>query len=619
MPDETNEAHQPEEVQQEVIPGAPVEQEQPVDTEDTGQVDQTEEKPQPEPIEPKAKTGFKQKLAGWRAAYMSHKKIAIPATVLVLLLAILAVPVSRYPVLGLFIKKDVIVYTIDSKTKGTVLSASIRIDGKQSLCGGKRTPYPNCLAKIPVGKHKVTAEAENYQTAEKEITVGLGKSKEQNVEVSLVATGRPVSLRINNKLTGKALTGVHIKSGKAETVTNQYGDGSIVVDPSLESIDVEISGDGYNTLKTKTPTNQTADSGVIEITPAGKVYFLSKRTGKINVMKSDLDGANAEVVLAATGNEEDGDTILLASQDWKYLALKSKRDKKPSLYLIDTTNGDKLTTMDEGDATFTLTGWSGHTFVYQVQRDKVQFWQPKRQSIKSYNAETAKINALDDTVGEGTGNSSYSGTDYKSEYQGNIILTGGTVVYTKNWSSGIYTPGNGNLSGKQNGIYTVSADGQNKKLVKGFDATTSNSIESRLYAPGEVYFRVYTNSKPEFYELENGSVQTKGDLTAKFDSVYPTYLFSPSNSKTFWAEARDGKNTLFIGDEKGDNGKTVMELSEYTAYGWYTENYLLMSKDSSELYAIGVDTQKNWSPYKITDYHKPNFIFQGYGGGYGGL
>jgi Tol biopolymer transport system component len=93
-------------------------------------------------------------------------------------------------------------------------------------------------------------------------------------------------------------------------------------------------------------------------------------------------------------------------------------------------------------------------------------------------------------------------------------------------------------------------------------------------------------------------------------------LLSPSGSNSFWAEARDGKSALFVGDQDGKNPKQVASLSEYTSYGWFTDDYLLVSKGSSELYIM---SKAGGKPQKITDYYKPSVNYQGYGGGYGGL
>ena len=94
---------------------------------------------------------------------------------------------------------------------------------------------------------------------------------------------------------------------------------------------------------------------------------------------------------------------------------------------------------------------------------------------------------------------------------------------------------------------------------------------------------------------------------------------SPSGNVTFWSETRDGKNTLFVGDGQGANQKEIAKLSDYQTYGWYTEDYLLVSKDGSELYILGKDgIKKDSEALKIMDYHKPAMSYMGYGG-YGGL
>jgi hypothetical protein len=598
----------------------------------TDDIEEVETSPEPtttepadaaEPTKPEhSKPGLKQRISRFAAYYGAHKKLMIPLTIGIILGLALAVPASRYSLLGLGLKKDFNAKILDAKTQKPVSGVTVSIKGKTTQTDQSGLAH---FTKVPVGKHHLTATKKYYNDGQTDGFVPI-KGSNGSVELSLVPTGRQVKAKVTNKVSGKPIKNAQVSAAGTDAKTDEKGEVTIVLPADKDSQDATITADGFNKLATKvkvTESETVVAENNLAVTPAGKVYFLSKRTGKINVMKSDLDGTNSAVVLAATGNEDDGDTILLASQDWKYLALKSKRagaGKQASLYLIDTSQNDKLTTMDEGDASFTMTGWSGHTFVYQVQREKVEFWQPSRHSLKSYNAESAKLNVLDNTAGEGTGASSYQGTDYKSEFIGNVILVGSTVTYTKQWTSGIYLSGNASLAGKQHGIYTVGADGQNKKLAKGFDATTISGIDAKLYEPKEVYYRVYNNDKPEFYELLNGNVSPKGDLTANFLAAYPTFLASPSNNLTFWAEERDGKNTLFVGDANGDNSKTVTELSEYVAYGWFSDEYLLLSKNSSELYIIGKDgLAAGQLPVKVTDYHKPNTIFYGYGGGYGGL
>jgi hypothetical protein len=143
--------------------------------------------------------------------------------------------------------------------------------------------------------------------------------------------------------------------------------------------------------------------------------------------------------------------------------------------------------------------------------------------------------------------------------------------------------------------------------------------EDKVENPGSIDIKFSDGAKDNFYTYANGQVKDDPTGTANsfYSADYPTYLESPSGDSTFWAEARDGKNTLFVGDPSGQDGKQIATLSDYFTYGWFSDNYLLVSKNSSELYIMPKAGSKD--PVKISDYHKPSATFYGYGGGYGGL
>jgi len=182
------------------------------------------------------------------------------------------------------------------------------------------------------------------------------------------------------------------------------------------------------------------------------------------------------------------------------------------------------------------------------------------------------------------------------------------------------SPGYLQVPGKQNTLSSINVDGTNSKVLKSVDAAQSYFSNLKLYKPGQLYFGVYssTNTNTTYYKLDtSGNITQSNTITGdSINQTYPTDLVSPSGSQTFWSEQRDGKNTLLVGDYSGNNGKQVATLSDYSPYGWYTDKYLLVSKDSSELYIMPV---AGGTPLKITDYYKPSINYQGYGGGYGGL
>lgn len=575
-------------------------------------LDTTVESPKiPEPVtEPHAKPP-KEKFdikAFWRTK--KGKVVTIAAAVALIIVVVFSIPASRYAVAGIVIKKDMTVQVVDSKTGKPVTSAQLSVAGQtaKSDKDGKVTFH-----NVAVGQYKVSAKKTYYQDSSADALVPI-LSESQLAKVSMVATGRQVPISVTNKVGGQPLANVEVAAGDSSVTTDDTGVATIVLPADKPAVNATFTLDGYNeTTADIAVTEQQDDKNKFSLTPAGKVYFLSKRTGKINVMKSDLDGGNTSVVVAGTGKESETQTVLLASRDWKYLALKAKRDSEDDkLYLVNTAD-DKLTVIDEGaKVTFTPIGWSNESFIYQVARDDVPEWQPKRLSLKSYNAATAKIATIDDA--EGVGNSS---GNWAREVYTNTYILGDQIVYGKHWNNSYGS--NGLLAGKKDGIYSVKAAGDSKQTVKDFSSTTSSYLEATLYKPNEIYFRL-AGSPAKYYEYEDGKIEETTEVNDNnfYNQTYATYLVSPSGKYTFWYESRDGKKVSFVGDQNGANSKEVLADDDFVPYGWYSDTYLLFAKKGSELYVAPRDNPAKVVPLKITDYHKPAVTFPGYGYGYGG-
>ncbi len=559
---------------------------------------QIEEQTIPEPEKPElpkteemgGKKGIK-KYFDW--GYLkSHKKVSIPIALVLVLLIIVAVPFTRYPVLGLAVKKNAIVIVQDATTKAPISDAVVTINGKESKTNGLGAAE---IRSLPVGKHTVKISKKYYKDAETTIGIGLfnkfGFNSPQSFDASMTATGRQVAIQVVNKISDKGIQGATIKAGDVEAKSGAEGKTVIVVPAGTTKQKVSVAVNGFNKVETEIEVKENeVKQNTVKLTPSGKVYFLSKKSGKIDVVKTNLDGTERQVVLAGTGKEVDRGTVLLASRDWKYLALLSRRDSDlAKLYLIETAT-DKLTTIDEGNATFGLTGWADDKFTYTVERSNVGFEQPKRYALKAYNATSKSIKILSET----TSNENYNG----------IYAINQEVIFIKYGS---------NVEGS---INTIRIDGTQAKKLKSLSA--NSYLRSALYEPNEVYF---ANDGIEYLEYEvGGSLKTIKAEDFPQDVEYPTFLLSPSGKQNLWSEARDGKNTIFLGDQDAENQKEVAALSDYKQYGWYSDEYLLVSKNSSELFILGRDALKNGQqPIKITDYHKPAQTYRSYGGGYGGF
>lgn len=541
--------------------------------------------------------------------YWRHKLWTLPLTLLVAVGAVFVVPASRYPVLALFITRPFAVTVTDSTTNAPVSGVKVSLDGQSKLTDS--TGKVSFVVKV--GEQKITATKANYKDFSQDRFVDVVPDH-YTLAVHLVATGRQVPVKVINKITGKPIPEAEITVGSSTAKTDLDGTATIVVSAADGTLQGKVTVDGYNDLPAAVQVITSAvDANTFAMIPKGHVYFLSNLSGKIDVVSTNLDGSNRETVLAGTGNEDKNSTVLLASRDWQYLALLSKRDggDHPKLFLINTANG-KTSTIDNTGTDYTLVGWNGHYFVYQVAHADVTAWQSGGAVLKSYGADTGNAITIATSSASGTSNSD---AQYQSISQANFV--GGTLVYTETWYR---YPGYLSVSGQQNVLVGVKPDGTGSKTLKSVDSGQYYVSSLKLAKPNQLYFAVYdnTNSNANYYRLDDRGNVTQSD-TITSDSVnqnYPTYLLSPSGSATFWSEARDGKNALLVGDYQGVGGSTIANLSDYAPYGWFSDDYVLVQKNKSELFIMPA---AGGTALKISDYFKPDYYLYGYGGGYGGL
>lgn len=536
------------------------------------------------------------------------KAIAVILVVAVICAVIFGIPASRYGILGMVIKKDVKVSVSDDVTKKPVSGAEVTLGAVMAKTDAAGIAS---LKNVPVGNYNLKVEKKYYKPAETAYTVPvIFQQKDTNMQVN--ATGRQVTVSLVDTITQAALANATLTVKDTSAVSDDKGHAVIVLPADKESLKGKITHEGYNDTEVDVKVTEQTDANKFTVTPSGNVFYLSKQTGKINVMKAHLDGKNAETIIEGTGNENDRETVLLAARDWKYMVLSAKRDdaRENRIYLVNASTG-KLSTIDEERATFQLIGWFGHQFIYQVNRYEKNEWEDKRFSIKSYNAETGQLSTIDETFGQGL-----TSADTQNEYFTRPYILEGKLIYAKVWNFGVFAQ-----KDKKSAIIETNLMNGQKQRIKEFAAERYVTINANLYEPQELYFRVAIDEgKPEYFEYEGDNIKSVTNTDDKFyNSFYPTYLISPDGKKTFWYEPRDGKNALFVGDNNGANSEQLAEQSEYSSYGWYTDKYILLSRNDSELFIAPADRALNkQEPIKVTNYHKPSLTFPGYGYGYGG-
>ena len=558
-------------------------------------------------------TGNKLKRA-WRWV-AAHKKVSIPLA-LVLLVGILgAVPATRYALAGTVLKQQVRFIVLDAETGKPVSSATVKLAGKTASTNGEG----KVSLQVSVGKKQLAVSKKYYKTADRELLVPITKQKQPET-IRVTATGRQITVNVTNKISSLPLEGVTIKAASTEAKTGKDGKAVMVLPADKPATAATLTYSGYNELKaTIQVSGQTlVATNAFELTPSGKVYFLSNQSGKLDVVKTNLDGTERQVVLAGTGQEGDGNTFLQASRDWKYLVLQSRRDggTYSKLFLIDTTN-DKLSTIDEGQASFMLTGWSGHRLIYSVNRQSYPDWQAKKYALKSFDAETAKIMTLDESVGGGNSKDYY----YQDTIE-NAYLFNDEILYAKGVRAMFtgFNPFNQTLDISMN---TVKPDGSSKRAIYGRGILTKQSFlqpgfgslyadfEVRTPKPSKFYYAYYEY----VYEYKNKQHRDAPELTknAYYQLPFDRYILSPSGKQTVVTESRDGKNALLLADSNGEGSKQVATINEFAPFGWYTDDYVLVSNSKGDMSIVAVNSGKM---LKVSGQYPYGKLGLGYQAGY---
>jgi hypothetical protein len=533
----------------------------------------------------------------FKAWYVQNKRTSIPLSAALLLVLLLGIPPSRYALTGLAVKKNVSLEIKDSITNTPVSGAGVAYGNQNAITDANGLAT---LKSVKPGRQTITVSKKYYKDQKLSVLVPVLSSPTQK-QATLIATGRAVRIKVVDYVDGQPLGNVDITIADTNGKTDKKGMATVVVPVGNTTEKASLSLDGYNIKATEIKISyDKVQENEVKLAEAGRVYFFSTRTGKLDLMKVNLDGSDPQVVLASTGNEQVQNSDISQSPDWKYVALLLRRnsaDQTPQLYVLKTDD-DKLISVDTGKANFTLEGWSGDKLVYQVERNDLPSWQTGQMKLKSYDADTGKITLLDQQQG------SDANTNVNEVYN-NVVVSGNSVIYSKYWGGNIY-----NMSGKSDSVYMIDADGQNHRTVATYDAVSTN-LQIALHTPVSFYISTNVNNdyaNTSYYEFTTSSPTPK-PVTIDANDFYPSvfeYYQSPAGNKLLWSEPRDGKNTILIGDQSGGNPATVGSFKDYRPFGWFTDKYVILTKNSSELYIMAA---KGGTPLKITDYQSTNYYY----------
>lgn len=512
------------------------------------------------------------------------------ALVVLFIIAIFAIPMTRYALMGFFVTKTVSISVVDSTTGKPVSDAVIHLGRQDSKTDAKGVATVTGAA---VGDHTLIVEKKNYETSSSSYLVPIIFAT-KNDPVKLKATGRLFSVTVTNAISGTAVSNASVMFGEVSAKTDTTGLATVSLPVSPTKQDGTITADGYNPGTISFDANKGDNQSVAStLSPSGIVYFLSNRSGTYDVMSASLDGSSAETVLKGTGKETPYSLQLFASPSRDTLAYYAQRDATHSkLYIITTATNMISDTIDPGDSTINPIGWMGGTFYYTSYTQLNPVAEGRNKLIAYTVAGKQKTTVdLSHVTGDAT-------NPLEESISSRFQIANNRLYYAKCWSYASFA----GADFSQKISFVSVADGK-ATVLKTVDQTKASYCDTVVKKPNIVNTKVtvandYTNTK--YYTYERGKTVTAAQLGDADFSTNLTFLSSLSGDKTFWTETRDGKKVSFEGNAAGDSAKQVSS-ADYTAYGWIGDDYVLYSKGGSELYIAAAGAQLDGT-HKISDY-----------------
>lgn len=519
---------------------------------------------------PKQKTGLGQKIKNFFSAWWHnplYRKLTIGFICLVLI-ALAVVPTTRYFILNTAgVRSSSSVIILDQKTSQPLKNVEVQV-GSQSSKTDKEGKVK--LSGIKLGDQKFIVKKPAFAEVNRNVTIGWGSNPLG--EVRLTPVGSQYTFNVKDFLSDKPVKGAEATSGESSAQANEDGEIVLTVPNSKEAeLDIAITADNYRTENLNVPV-ANKQSQELKLVPAKKHAFISKRSGKYDVYKIDVDGKNEEKVLAGTGSEREDSMSLVIHPTKDMAAFVSTRGtlknqdgyQLSSLTLIDLKTNE--TTKIADSERVQVVGWVGDRIVYVKIAQGESAASTNRHKLLSYDTKEDQEKEL-------------ASTNYFND-----VLIAGSSIY--------YSPALYKVNG-QVGLFKINADGSDRKTV--YDKEVWNlfrtSYEKISASVGQDWYD---------YDISSGSFTKSSGPPALLKSRI--YINSPDSTKSLWVDDRDGKGVLLAYDTAGKQDKTVQTASGLkNPVDWLDNDHVVYRVSTSQETADYVLSLSGGSPKKIID------------------
>lgn len=519
---------------------------------------------------PRPRRGFRSFFAGWwHHKWLRRLTLLLP---LLILAAAAVYPSTRYFVLNAVgVRSSASVRVTDSSTFQPLKDIEVRIADQtvKTDADGKAT-----LSQLKLGSTQLVIEKRAFATVNKAITIGWGSNPLGDFELTPVGT--QYGFVVSDFLSTKPIAKARATAGDASAQADEKGIIRLTLDhaDAAKTIEVVLTADGYRDEKV-TIGPQTKGDTKLALVPSQKDVFISKRSGKYDVYAVYVDGTKEQKLLAGTGNEQDG-ISLMTSPDGQSAALVSTRDNvrnadgflQSTLTLIPVQDEKAEARMVIHSEQINLVGWAGSRLIYVQVAAGTSAANPSRSRLMSYDAKTGENRQLAAT-----------------NYFNSVMLVGGKVYYAP---SGTYQ-----APGVAVNFFVIHPDGSSKQTVL---ASETWSVFRTAYDT-----LVISGAAQDWYEYKLTGSPTKlegapGNLKSR------VYIDSPDGGHSLWVDTRDGKGVLITYDTKAKTETVLQSKSGITVpFRWLNSSTVLyrVSNDQETAdYAVNIG---GGAPRKVTD------------------
>ena len=513
-------------------------------------------------LESKPKKGLKKLLFSW----WRHKKLRYTTITLFLflILAILIVPNSRYATLNLLgVRASTNFVVIDKISGRPIKNVVVNIGEVKSQSDNNGSVE---FSNLKLGKATLTIQKRSFQTVNSDLTIGWGSNPIQ-APFELVPTGTNFKFTVQDWLDEAFLKDVEVSDGESTALTNDDGVANLTIEPTDEAIDITISANGYRSEKIIIPADNT-DSQLVKLTVAKPDVFISKRSGKYDLYKRDIDGKNETLILPASGSETEETYALASNLNNEIAVLVSARDGKRNqdgyllsdLFMVDLKANTTSIVEATSSERIRIIGWEGDSVIYvkTIAGPSASFGTRQRIVAYDYKLKTQK---------------ELSSSDYFVD----VRLINSKVYYSIN---------SGNNDGSGASLTRVDVNGQNRKILVG------GNIWSVYRADNEYLIVNAEGSKWYKIGLKDDKLETLNGVPAQLQDV----KYFNFKDKIARIEQRDGKPELLVKNAKDDNEKLVIRQSGISLpIVWLNDKTILfgvVTADETSRYVVSLQNNK---------------------------